>query len=96
MSRLSNRIDKLEKVVRKEHAIQQIRIRRLSGEDGKEAEQKYLLHQARASLRLCEPSNVIFISKRLKELREEHPLFPYGLPENEAREIIKECEDEAA
>jgi len=96
MSRLSNRLDNLEKVARKEHVIQQIIIRRLSGEEGKEAKKKYLIHQARASLRLCEPSNVIFISKRLKELREEYPKFPYGLPENETREIIKECEDEAA
>ncbi len=95
MTKFSNRMDKLEMTVRKEHAVQQIILKRLSAEEGKEAERQYLLQQARASLGLCDISNVNFISKRLKELKEEYPKFPYGLPENEARAIIKECANAA-
>ncbi len=95
MSKLSNRLDKLEKVARKEHVIRTCRIKRWSGEEGKKAERMYLMHQAEASLGYCEPSEIIFISRRLKELREEYPRFPYGLPEEEAKRIIEECQKES-
>ncbi len=94
MSKLSSRMDKLEKVARKEHVIQRVSIKRWSGKEGKKAERMYLIHQAEASLGYCEPSAVIFLSRRLKELREEYPRFPYGLPEEQAKRIIEECQKE--
>ncbi len=96
MSRMSNRLDKIEKaMVSQGMGYCKTVIRRLSGQEARKAEKEYLLQQAQASLGLCEPCSNIFISRRTRELKREYPNFPFGLPREEAEKIIQECKDAA-
>lgn len=95
MLKVSNRLEKLEKAVQIEHDGQEIILfRRLSGKEAEQAQKDFILQQARSRLGLCEPSRKIFLSRRLKLIREDHPNFPYGMSEDEAKQLIKEFDDD--
>ncbi len=88
---LSNRLDRLEKAIEIEHSHDHSRtvITRLSGEQARVREREYILTMCRARFGLCDPSQVIFISKRVKIIREDYPGFPYRMTKEDAQHLIE-------
>lgn len=91
-TQLSNRLDRLEKVVIAEERPGQTKITRLSGAEAKQAEKKYILTMCHAALGLCEPASVIFISKQTKLIIEDYPGFPHRMTREDAKQLIEEYE----
>ncbi len=95
---LSNRLDRLEKAIEIEHSPDHTRtsITRYSGEEARQREREYILTMCRAKLGQCAPDPAIFISKRMKFLKEDYPGFPQRMNRELAKQLIKEFENEAA
>ena len=95
---LSNRLDRLEKAIKIEHSPDHTRtvITRFSGEQARVREREYILTMCRSRLGMCDPSQVIFLSKRIKMIREDYPGFPHRMTREDARRLIKTIENEAA
>ena len=89
---LLNRLDRLEKAIEIEHSPDHTRtvITRLSGEQARVREREYILTMCRARLGLCDPDPVIFISRRVRLIKENHPGFPHRMSREFANELIKE------
>ncbi|WP_020585627.1 hypothetical protein [Desulfobacter curvatus] len=90
-SRLSNRLERLEKAIEIEHSPDHTRtsITRYSGEEARQRERAYILTMCRARLGECNPSQVIFLSKRIKMIRENYPGFPLRMTKADAEMLIK-------
>lgn len=92
----SNRLDKLEKAIQVEHSPDhsQTIITRYHGYEAQKREREYILTMARARLGICDPDSVIFISKRIKIIKEYYPGFPHRMTREHARQLIEEYDNE--
>lgn len=93
---LKNRLDKLEKTIQVEHSPDhnQTTITRYHGAEARKMERGYILTMARARLGMCEPDRVIFISKRIKMIKEDYPGFPDLMTREHAKQLIEEYKNE--
>lgn len=88
----ARRLDKIEQAILRKEGPAPIKLTRLFGQGTKQTEREYIFTQARAALGLCEPDNTIFVSRRVKKLKDEYPGFPHRMIREDAEQLIKEYE----
>ncbi len=83
---IKQRLSKLENSKKREGPIQ-IEVRRVSGSEAKQGFMGYI-RQKLHGRKTGEPK-LIFVSRRLAELEEKYPGFPYGVPDGEINNIFE-------